>query len=231
MNKRVRKILGNLFITSTAFLWTSCGNDSASAADITIPQAGNNPASSSSEPIPTSSSEPVPTSSSEPVPTSSSESTTSSNGASRAFINIEEELSKLEKPDTTGLRGTTVTGYKACIAGILADGNSEYLSYIGRDGEFEAECVVNNRIEAFLESPQGASLSQSLKNCYKSATYLISAGALDYGVVPCSSYSDDVIVDDQYINNLLKADEIMRKDFKEALERVNKHLAGCESPE
>ncbi|MBR6124430.1 hypothetical protein IKQ19_12685 [Candidatus Saccharibacteria bacterium] len=223
MNKRVRKILGNLFITSTAFLWTSCGNDSASAADITIPQAGNNPASSSSEPIPTSSSE--------PVPTSSSESTTSSNGASRAFINIEEELSKLEKPDTTGLRGTTVTGYKACIAGILADGNSEYLSYIGRDGEFEAECVVNNRIEAFLESPQGASLSQSLKNCYKSATYLISAGALDYGVVPCSSYSDDVIVDDQYINNLLKADEIMRKDFKEALERVNKHLAGCESPE
>ncbi|MBQ3714380.1 MAG: hypothetical protein II892_02190 [Fibrobacter sp.] len=215
MNKRVRKILGNLFITSTAFLWTSCGNDSASAADITIPQAGNNPASSSSEPI----------------PTSSSESITSSNGASRAFINIEEELSKLEKPDTTGLRGTTVTGYKACIAGILADGNSEYLSYIGRDGEFEAECVVNNRIEAFLESPQGASLSQSLKNCYKSATYLISAGALDYGVVPCSSYSDDVIVDDQYINNLLKADEIKRKDFKEALERVNKHLAGCESPE
>lgn len=215
MNKRVRKILGNLFITSTAFLWTSCGNDSASAADITIPQAGNNPASSSSEPI----------------PTSSSESITSSNGASRAFINIEEELSKLEKPDTTGLRGTTVTGYKACIAGILADGNSEYLSYIGRDGEFEAECVVNNRIEAFLESPQGASLSQSLKNCYKSATYLISAGALDYGVVPCSSYSDDVIVDDQYINNLLKADEIKRKDFKEALERVNKHLAECESPE
>lgn len=213
MNKRVRKILGNLFISSTAFLWTACGNDSASAPDIAIPQAGNNPASSSSESI----------------PTSSSESTTSSNGTSNAFINIEEELSKLERPDTTGLRGTTVSGYNACITRILANENSEYIAYIGRGGEIEAERVVDNRIEAFLESPKGASLSQSLKNCYKSATYLISAGALDYGVIPCSSYSDDVIVDDNYINNLLEADEIKRKDFKKALERVNKHLAECET--
>ena len=94
MNKSVRKILGNLFISSTAFLWTACDSDSTSAAqDI----------SASNEP--------------------------------RPFIDIEKELSKLEKPDTTGLRGTTVSGYKACIAGILAAGPSEYTSYIGDDGE------------------------------------------------------------------------------------------------
>ena len=213
MNKRVRKILGNLFISSTAFLWTACGSDSASAPDITIPQAGNNPASSSSD----------------PVPTSSSESITSSNGTSNAFFNIEEELSKLKRPDTTGLRGTTVSGYQACINGILADENSEYIAYMVRSGEFEAARVVDDRIEAFLESPKGASLPQSLKNCYKSATYLIGAAALDYGVVPCHSESEDVIVDDNYINNLLAADEIKRKDFKKALERVNERIAECET--
>jgi len=229
MNKRVRKIFGNLFISSTAFLWTACGSDSASAPDIAIPQAGNNPASSSSESIQTSSNGSVPTSSSEPFPTSSSESITSSNGTSNAFFNIEEELSKLKRPDTTGLRGTTVSGYQACINGILADENSEYIAYMVRSGEFEAARVVDDRIEAFLESPKGASLPQSLKNCYKSATYLIGAAALDYGVVPCHSESEDVIVDDNYINNLLAADEIKRKDFKKALERVNKHLAECET--
>lgn len=213
MNKRVRKILGNLFISSTAFLWTACGNESASAPDITIPQAGNNPASSSSESIQTSSSKPM----------------KSSNGASNAFINIEEELSKLERPDTTGLRGTTVTGYKACITEILANENSEYIAYMVRSGEFEAARVVDDRIEAFLESPKGASLSQSLKNCYKSATYLIGAAALDYGVVPCRSESEDVIVDNHYINNLLAADEIKRKDFKKALEKVNERIAECET--
>ena len=213
MNKRVRKILGNLFISSTAFLWTACGNESASAPDITIPQAGNNPASSSSEAIPTSSSKPM----------------KSSNGASNAFINIEEELSKLERPDTTGLRGTTVTGYKACITEILANENSEYINYLVQSGEFQAERVVDDRIEAFLESPKGASLSQRLKNCYKSATYLINAAALDYGVVPCRSESEDVIVDDNYINNLLAADEIKRRNFKNALERVNEKLAECET--
>lgn len=221
MNKRVRKIFGNLFISSTALLWTACGSDSASAPDITIPQAGNNPASSSSESIQTSSNG--------SVPTSSSESITSSNGTSNAFFNIEEELSKLKRPDTTGLRGTTVSGYQACINGILANENSEYIAYMVRSGEFEAAQVVVDRIEAFLESPKGASLPQSLKNCYKSATYLIGAAALDYGVVPCHSESEDVIVDDNYINNLLAADEIKRKDFKKALERVNERIAECET--
>ena len=190
MNKRVRKFLGNLFISSTAFLWTACDSDSTSATqDI----------SASNEP--------------------------------RPFIDIEKELSKLEKPDTTGLRGTTVSGYKACIAGILAAGPSEYTSYIGDDGEFEAKGVVDNRIEEFLESPKGAALSDSIRNCYKSAKYLISAGALDYGVIPCSSYSDEVIVDDQYINNLLKADELKRSSFKNSLERVNEYIADCDSLE
>ena len=188
MNKRVCKILGNFFISSTAFLWAACDSDSASAAqDI----------SASNEP--------------------------------RTFIDIEKELSKLEKPDTTGLRGTTVSGYKACIAGILAAGPSEDTSYIGDDGEFEAKGVVDNRIEEFLESPKGAALSDSIRNCYKSAKYLISAGALDYGVIPCGSYPDKVIVDDQYINNLLKADEFKRSSFKNSLERVNEYIADCDS--
>ena len=190
MNKRVRKFLGKLFISSTAFLWAACDSDTASATqDI----------SASNEP--------------------------------RPFIDIEKELSKLGKPDTTGLRGTTVSGYEACIAGILAAGPSEYTSYIGDDGKFEAKGVVDNRIEEFLESPKGAALSDSIRNCYKSAKYLISAGALDYGVVPCYSEPDEVIVDDQYINNLLAADEIMRKNFKNTLEKINTHIAGCDSLE
>ena len=190
MNKRVRKFLGKLFISSTAFLWAACDSDTASATqDI----------SASNEP--------------------------------RPFIDIEKELSKLEKPDTTGLRGTTVSGFNACITGIQAHENSEYNAYIGQSGVSEAEMVAEDRIEEFLESPKGAALSDSIRNCYKSANYLISAGALDYGVIPCSSYPDEVIVDDQYINNLLKADEIKRNSFKKALERVNEYIADCDSLE
>ena len=43
------------------------------------------------------------------------------------------------------------------------------------------------------------------------------------------SESEDVIVDDHYINNLLAADEIKRRNFKNALERVNEKLAECET--
>ena len=188
MNKRVRKFLGKLFISSTAFLWAACDSDTASATqDI----------SASNEP--------------------------------RPFIDIEKELSKLEKPDTTGLRGTTVSGFNACITGIQAHENSEYNAYIGQSGVSEAEMVAEDRIEEFLESPKGASLSESLKSCYKGATYLIFSAALDYGVIPCGSYPDEVIVDDQYINNLLKADEFKRSSFKNAIERVNEYIADCDS--
>ncbi len=190
MNKRVRKFLGKLFISSTAFLWAACDSDTASATqDI----------SASNEP--------------------------------RPFIDIEKELSKLEKPDTTGLRGTTVSGFNACITGIQAHENSEYNAYIGQSGVSEAEMVAEDRIEEFLESPKGASLSESLKSCYKGATYLIFSAALDYGVVPCYSEPEEVTVDDHYINNLLAADEIMRKNFKNTLETINVHIAGCDSLE
>ena len=103
------------------------------------------------------------------------------------FINIEEELSKMKRPDTTGLRGTCTTEYDACMRSILSNRYSEYVSYIGRVGHLEASSIAKEKINEFLESPNGASLSESIRNCYKGATQLISLAALDYGVIPCNS--------------------------------------------
>lgn len=234
MNKRINRLLGKFFILGTAFMWFSCDSTSTSAEGIAAPQAGNNPASSSSEPVPNSSSETPVSSSSKPI--------TSSSDTTKAFINIEEELSKLKRPDTTGLRGTCTTEYDACMRSILSDRYSEYVSYIGRSGNIDASKIAEEKINEFLESPNGASLSENIKNCYKGATYLINTGALDYGVVPCHASieiekeigkndSCEVTIDDSYINNLLKEDENHRLDFQDALKKVNDEIARCNSLE
>ena len=119
----------------------------------------------------------------------------------------------------------------ALLAGFNARPEPGVWKLLCLHGEIEAKNVATLRIEEFLESPKGAALSDSIRNCYKSAKYLISAGALDYGVVPCYSEPDEVTVDDQYINNLLKADELKRSSFKNSLERVNEYIAGCDSLE
>ncbi|MBO4714263.1 MAG: hypothetical protein J5615_10350 [Fibrobacter sp.] len=238
MNKKLNRILGKIFILGTAFMWFSCDSESVSSpSSEPVPSSSSNPAPSSSE---TS----APTSSSEtPVPNSSSETpASSSSGASKAFINIEEELLKLKRPDTTGLRGTCTTEYDACMRSILSDRYSEYVSYIGRSGNIDASFIAEKKINEFLESPNGASLSENIKNCYKGATYLINTGALDYGVVPCHASieiekeigkndSCEVTIDDSYINNLLKEDENHRLDFQDALKKVNDEIARCNSLE
>ena len=234
MNIKLNRILGKIFILGTAFMWFSCDSTSTSAESITVPHAGNDPTSSSNEPIPNSSSETPVSSSSKPI--------TSSSDTTKAFINIEEELSKLKRPDTTGLRGTCTTEYDACMRSILSDRYSEYVSYIGRSGNIDASFIAKKKINEFLESPNGASLSENIKNCYKGATYLINTGALDYGVVPCyasieiekeieKNDSCEVTIDDSYINNLLKEDENHRLDFQDALKKVNDEIARCNSLE
>ena len=121
---------------------------------------------------------------------------------------------------------------------ILSDRYSEYVSYIGRIGNIDASFIAQKKINEFLESPNGASLSENIKNCYKGATYLINTGALDYGVVPCHASveigkndSCEVTIDDRYINNLLKENENLRLDFQDALKKVNDEIARCNSLE
>ena len=144
----------------------------------------------------------------------------------------------MKRPDTTGLRGTCTTEYDACMRSILSNRYSEYVSYIGRVGQLEASSIAKEKINEFLESPNGASLSESIRNCYKGATQLISLAALDYGVIPCNSSieigkedSCEVTIDDRYIHNLLAEDENKRLDFQDALKIVNDKIAECDALE
>jgi hypothetical protein len=148
-----------------------------------------------------------------------------------SFIDIEKELSNLKKRDMTGLIGTTVTGYDACITRIIANGKLEYDFIITDKGELEARKIVETKIDEFLESPKGASLSESSNKCYTSVMNGFPQVPFDDDVKLCGSYSEEITLDDQNIKNLLEADEISLQAFKESLEKANELLAGCDSLE
>lgn len=185
MNKIIRKIIASLFISSAAFLWTACSDDST-----------NN---------------------------------TTDDGSSHPSIDIEKALLDLEKRDTTGLIGTTVSGYDACITRIITNERSDYFFLIEEKGQFEAGKIVETQIGDFLESSKGASLSDNLKNCYTLITLLFTDSPESSPI--CSSYAEELTIDNQNINDLLEADEMSRQAFKSTLERVDELLAECESPE
>ena len=246
MNKSIHKLLGKLLLSGAALCWMSCDSESVSSpSGEPVPSSSSNPAPSSSETsaptsssetsAPTSSSEtPAPNSSSEtPAPNSSSETpASSSSGASKAFINIEEELSKLKRPDTTGLRGTCISEMSHCFTI-----ENFYATY---SDEIDAERIASEKIEKLLQSEQALSFSLGKLKCYED---MIGYSAMpDYGISWCYSSdreikTDDsceakkVRIDDEYIEALINNDLSKRHTYQRTFEKINRDAAECDALE
>lgn len=214
MNKRINRLLGKFFILGTAFMWFSCNSTSTSAEGIAAPQAGNNPASSSSE----------------PVPNSSSDSTTSSSGTSKAFINIEEELSQIKPTDTTGLRGKCIPEHEYCET--INGWGSHYAA------EAHAASIAINKLEDQHKDTPDYWYGNNY--CYR--TLLGGLGnAPVYGVPECpisgstpcetngNGYSlyNEVHIDDAYIEALQRKEEDYYETVKSTLEKINQGMEKC----
>ena len=228
MNKSIHKLLGKLLLSGAALCWMSCDSESVSSpSSEPVPSSSSNPAPSSSE---TS----APTSSSEsPAPNSSSETpASSSSGASKAFINIEEELSKLKRPDTTGLRGTCISEKSHCLTI-----ENFYATY---SDEIDAERIASEKIEKLLQSEQALSFSLGKLKCYED---MIGYSAMpDYGISWCyssdreiktddSCEAEKVRIDDEYIEALINNDLSMRHTYQRTFEKINRDAARCDSLE
>ena len=215
MNKRINRLLGKFFILGTAFMWFSCDSTSTSAEGIAAPQAGNNPASSSSEPVPNSSSG---------TPASSSSDTT------KAFINIEDELSKLQPTDTTELRGKCIPEHRYC----------ETIN--GWSSHYEAESYARSIAVAKIEEKHKDEPNYwyGYNRCYSN---LLSGlgNAPVYGVpecpipgsTPCETESNgislynEVHIDDAYIEALLRKEKDYYETVKSTLEEINQGMKEC----
>lgn len=222
MNKRINRLLGKFFILGTAFMWFSCDSTSTSAEGIAAPQAGNNPASSSSEPVPNSSSETPVSSSSKPI--------TSSSDTTKAFINIEEELSKLQPTDTTELKGKCIPEHRYC----------ETIN--GWSSHYEAESYARSIAVAKIEEKHKDEPNYwyGYNRCYSN---LLSGlgNAPEYGVpecpipgsTPCETEGNDfslyneVHIDDAYIEALLRKEKDYYETVKSTLEEINQGMEKC----
>ena len=207
---------------------------SSSEVQANSSSSNNVPSSSSSNPAPSSSETSAPTSSSEtPAPNSSSETpASSSSGASKAFINIEEELSKLKRPDTTGLRGTCISEMSHCFTI-----ENFYATY---SDEIDAERIASEKIEKLLQSEQALSFSLGKLKCYED---MIGYSAMpDYGISWCYSSdreikTDDsceakkVRIDDEYIEALINNDLSKRHTYQRTFEKINRDAAECDALE
>ena len=216
MNKKINRFLGKIFILGTAFMWFSCDSESVSCP--------------SSESVPNSSSEPVPNSSSNPIPNSSSDSTTSSSGTSKAFINIEEELSQIKPTDTTGLRGKCIPEREYCET--INGWGSHYAA------EAHAASIAINKLkDQHKDTPD---YWYGNNYCYR--TLLGGLGnAPEYGVPECpisgstpcetngNGYSlyNEVHIDDAYIEALQRKEEDYYETVKSTLEKINQGMEKC----
>jgi hypothetical protein len=229
MNKSVRKILRKAFISATAFCWMSCDNTpiNMQAADT----AGINPTSSSDGIFSISSSSENPASSETPAPNSSSETpASSSSGASKAFINIEEELSKLQPTDTTELRGKCIPEHRYC----------ETIN--GWSSHYEAESYARSIAVAKIEEKHKDEPNYwyGYNRCYSN---LLSGlgNAPVYGVpecpipgsTPCETEGNDISlynevhIDDAYIEALLRKEKDYYETVKSTLEEINQGMEKC----
>ena len=205
---------------------------SSSEVQANSSSSNNVPSSSSSNPAPSSSETSAPTSSSETPVSSSSKPITSSSGASKAFINIEEELSKLKRPDTTGLRGTCISEMSHCFTI-----ENFYATY---SDEIDAERIASEKIEKLLQSEQALSFSLGKLKCYED---MIGYSAMpDYGISWCyssdreiktddSCEAEKVRIDDEYIEALINNDLSKRHTYQRTFEKINRDAAECDALE
>ena len=228
MNKSVRKFLGNTFLSATALCWMSC-DSSSSSSPVSIPDE-----------IPTSSSSDLPASSSSV--TESSPSTESSSDAessssigkisdSKDFIDIDEELSKLTPPDTTGLRGQCISEQQHC------ETIENYNAYF--NDAWQVEVIAREKRDSILKD--SATFSSYKLKCYKDL--IEHAMAPVYGVSWCSNPNREkntdetcetegqIRIDEEYLKALHDNYNTKRTNYQRIFENINEKAKECEDRE
>lgn len=148
------------------------------------------------------------------------------------FINIEEELSKIKRPDTTGLLGKCISESSHC-----STIENFYATYSDQN---DAERIASKKIEKLLQSEQASSFSLEKLKCYED---MIGYSEMpDYGVPWCSNpnreiKTDDsceaekVRIDDEYIEALINNDLSKRHTYQRTFEKINRDAAECDALE
>lgn len=212
MYKKFHQILGKLFLSCTAFFWFGC-TDSNSDIPVNPPNIANED-SSSSEAI-SSSEAPANSSSSAEVPPKA------------PFIDIEEELAKLKKTDTTGLKGQCIPVHQYCQ---MLDGNSSYYAAQGY-----ARSIAVEKINA--QHKDNPNYWYGYDRCYSNLLNGL-GNAPEYGVPECPSgltpcetedplYKEGARIDDAYIEALLKKEKLYRETLQKTLEQINQGMEKC----
>ena len=171
------------------------------------------------------------------------------------LIDIEQELAKLQQPDTTGLRGQCISAQSYC------DEIENFNAYYNHANK--ANFIARKKIDTLFKSKK---FSKAKYECYNNKLEI--ENMPEYGVSSCYelnypiNYSFDendslfaeyvarrqnfykeyveqynltecdtqkVLIDNQYINVILENDQYMRKTIQSKLEAINKKMDECAS--
>ena len=171
------------------------------------------------------------------------------------LIDIEQELAKLQQPDTTGLRGQCISAQSYC------DEIENFNAYYNHANK--ANFIAQKKIDTLFKSKK---ISKAKYECYNNKLEI--ENMPEYGVSSCYelnypiNYSFDendslfaeyvarrqnfykeyveqynltecdtqkVLIDNQYINVILENDQYMRKTIQSKLEAINKKMDECAS--
>jgi hypothetical protein len=171
------------------------------------------------------------------------------------LIDIEQELAKLQQPDTTGLRGQCISAQSYC------DEIENFNAYYNHANK--ANAIARKKIDTLFKSKK---FSKAKYECYNNKLEI--ENMPEYGVSSCYelnypiNYSFDendslfaeyvarrqnfykeyveqynltecdtqkVLIDNQYINVILENDQYMRKTIQSKLEAINEKMDECAS--
>ena len=171
------------------------------------------------------------------------------------LIDIEQELAKLQQPDTTGLRGQCISAQSYCDeienfnayynhankANFIARKKIDTLFKSKKFSKAKYECY-NNKLEIENMPEYGVSSCYELnypinfsfdENDSLFAEYVARRQNFykeyveQYNLTECDTQK--VLIDNQYINVILENDQYMRKTIQSKLEAINKKMDECAS--
>ena len=234
MTKKIHNFFGNLFLSATALCWMSC-DSSSSTSPVSIPD--ENPTSSSDLPALSSSDHPTSSNDTESSPSTESSSNAASSSSigkisnSKDFIDIDEELSKLTPPDTTGLRGQCISEQQHC------ETIENYNAYF--NDAWQVEVIAREKRDSILKD--SATFSSYKLKCYKDL--IEHAMTPVYGVSWCSNPNREkntdetcetegqIRIDEEYLKALHDNYNTKRTNYQRIFENINEKAKECEDRE
>ncbi|MCQ2109031.1 MAG: hypothetical protein MJZ05_09755 [Fibrobacter sp.] len=134
-----------------------------------------------------------------------------------AKVDVNKVIENMGGPDTTGLRGTTVSAFNYC--------NVVYSSRFDSDPSEVSDAIKDAR-KSFEASSAGSKISSKQKKCLDDAASFMVVEAM-YGVVACPGLTDRE-VDQEYIDAIVDEYESRVSEIKHELERYNERVDVCD---